>query len=86
MKGPSPGVVFDIARKYFSARARNFAGSAIGGMKETQEMIDFCAKHNIVSDIEMIGIEDVNKAYERMVRNDVKYRFVIDIETLRKAA
>ncbi len=64
---------------------KSITGSAIGGMKETQEMIDFCAKHNIVSDIEMVDIQDVNKAYERMVKNDVKYRFVIDIDSLRAA-
>jgi uncharacterized zinc-type alcohol dehydrogenase-like protein len=65
---------------------KSVIGSAIGGMKETQEMIDFCAAHNIVSDIEMIDIQDVNTAYQRMVKNDVKYRFVIDIESLRSAA
>ena len=58
----------------------------IGGMAETQEMIDFCAKHNIVSDIEMINIQDVNDAYERMLKNDVKYRFVINIASLKDAA
>jgi uncharacterized zinc-type alcohol dehydrogenase-like protein len=62
---------------------KNLTGSAIGGMKETQEMLDFCGEHNIVSDIEMIDIKDVNKAYGRMLKNDVKYRFVIDIATLR---
>jgi uncharacterized zinc-type alcohol dehydrogenase-like protein len=65
---------------------KNLTGSSIGGMKETQEMLDFCGQHNIVSDIEMIPIQDVNKAYERMLRNDVKYRFVIDIASLRNAA
>ena len=84
------GVLTELSPPIYGANLimgrKSVTGSAIGGMKETQEMIDFCAKHNIVSDIEMIGIEDVNKAYERMVRNDVKYRFVIDIETLRKAA
>lgn len=62
------------------------AGSAIGGMKETQEMLDFCGKHNIVSDIEIVPIQAVNEAYERLVKNDVKYRFVIDMESLRKEA
>lgn len=64
-------------------RRRNLSGSLIGGIKETQEMLDFCADHNIVSDIEIIPMQDINKAYERMLRSDVKYRFVIDIATLR---
>jgi len=62
------------------------AGSGIGGMAETQEMIDFCAAHNIVSDIEMVPIQSVNQAYERMLKNDVKYRFVIDMASLREQA
>ncbi len=62
------------------------AGSGIGGMKETQEMLDFCGAHNIVADIEVIPIQAVNQAYERLLKNDVKYRFVIDIESLRKEA
>lgn len=60
------------------------AGSGIGGIRETQEMLDFCAKHNITSDVEIIKISDVNVAYERMLKNDVKYRFVIDLATLSK--
>lgn len=62
---------------------RSIAGSAIGGMRETQEMLDFCGKHQIVSDVEMVKIQDVNAAYERMVRNDVRYRFVIDMSSLK---
>ncbi len=62
---------------------RNLAGSAIGGIAETQEMLDFCAAHGIASDIELIGIEKINDAYERMLRNDVRYRFVIDIASLK---
>jgi uncharacterized zinc-type alcohol dehydrogenase-like protein len=62
---------------------RSFAGSGIGGIKETQEMLDFCAEHNIVSDIEMIRIDQVNEAYERMLKSDVRYRFVIDMKSLR---
>jgi uncharacterized zinc-type alcohol dehydrogenase-like protein len=65
---------------------RSIAGSAIGGMAETQEMIDFCAEHNIVSDVEMIPIQSVNKAYERLLRNDVRYRFVIDMASLKQLA
>ncbi len=61
---------------------KSLAGSAIGGMAETQEMLDFCAESGIVSDIEMIDMAYVNTAYERMLKNDVKYRFVIDIATL----
>jgi uncharacterized zinc-type alcohol dehydrogenase-like protein len=62
---------------------RSFAGSGIGGIKETQEMLDFCAEHGIVSDIELINIDQVNGAYERMLRSDVRYRFVIDIASLK---
>jgi uncharacterized zinc-type alcohol dehydrogenase-like protein len=54
----------------------------IGGMKETQEMLDYCAEHQIVSDVEIIPIQYVNDAYQRMLRSDVKYRFVIDLATL----
>ena len=61
---------------------RQLAGSAIGGIAETQEMLDFCAEHGIVSDIEMIKIQDVNTAYERLLKSDVKYRFVIDMGSL----
>ena len=62
---------------------RSIAGSAIGGLPETQEMLDFCAEHNIVSDIEMIPIQKINEAYERMLKSDVKYRFVIDMASLK---
>lgn len=61
---------------------KSFAGSLIGGLPETQEMLDFCAMHNIVSDIEIIAMKDINKAYERLEKSDVKYRFVIDMATL----
>jgi len=64
-------------------KRRRLAGSLIGGIKETQEMLDFCAEHGIVSDIELIAIDQINHAYERMLKSDVKYRFVIDIGTLR---
>jgi uncharacterized zinc-type alcohol dehydrogenase-like protein len=63
---------------------RRLAGSLIGGIKETQEMLDFCAKHGIVSDIELIPMQKINEAYERMLRSDVKYRFVIDMASLKK--
>jgi uncharacterized zinc-type alcohol dehydrogenase-like protein len=65
---------------------RKFTGSAIGGIAETQEMLDFCGKHGIVSDIELIGISQVNRAYERMLKGDVKFRFVIDMASLKKTA
>jgi uncharacterized zinc-type alcohol dehydrogenase-like protein len=61
---------------------RQIAGSLVGGIKETQEMLDFCAQHQILSDIEMIPMDGINQAYERMQRSDVKYRFVIDMSTL----
>lgn len=67
-------------------KRRSVAGSVIGGIAETQEMLDFCGKHNIVSDVEMIDIQEINNAYERMIKSDVKYRFVIDIASLKKAA
>ena len=63
-------------------KRRQLAGSLIGGIAETQEMLDFCAKHGIVSDIEMIPMNVINQAYERMLKSDVKYRFVIDMKSL----
>ena len=78
---PHPGLnVFGLIFK-----RRRLAGSLIGGIAETQEMLDFCAKHNIVSDVEMIDIQNINEAYERMLKSDVKYRFVIDMATLKAA-
>ena len=62
---------------------RSLSGSAIGGLAETQEMLDFCGKHNITSDVEVIPIQKVNEAYERLVRSDVKYRFCIDMASLK---
>jgi uncharacterized zinc-type alcohol dehydrogenase-like protein len=63
---------------------RTFAGSLIGGIAETQEMLDFCGKHNIVSDIELINMDQINEAYERLLKGDVKYRFVIDMASIKK--
>jgi len=63
---------------------RQLAGSAIGGIQETQEMLDFCGEHGIVSDIEMINIQQVNEAYDRLLKSDVKYRFVIDMASLKQ--
>ncbi|CAA2109066.1 NAD(P)-dependent alcohol dehydrogenase [Variovorax paradoxus] len=73
---PSPGVFGLITKR------RRIAGSMIGGIAETQEMLDFCAAHGIVSDIETIAMPKINEAYERMLRSDVKYRFVIDMATV----
>lgn len=64
------------------AKRRSLAGSMIGGIAETQEMLDYCAEHNIVSDVEVIAMKDINHAYDRMMKNDVRYRFVIDMATL----
>ena len=67
-------------------KRRRLAGSLIGGIRETQEMLDFCAAHDIVSEIELIPIQKINEAYERMLRSDVKYRFVIDMASLGQEA
>ncbi|WP_313290526.1 NAD(P)-dependent alcohol dehydrogenase [Stutzerimonas nitrititolerans] len=74
---PSPSVFGLIFKR------RRIAGSLIGGIAETQEMLDFCAEHSIVADIEMIRMDEINQAYERMLKSDVKYRFVIDMATLK---
>jgi uncharacterized zinc-type alcohol dehydrogenase-like protein len=73
---PSPSVGTLIRNR------RSLAGSGIGGIAETQEMLDFCAEHGIVSEIETIAIEQIDEAYERMLHGDVRFRFVIDMETL----
>jgi uncharacterized zinc-type alcohol dehydrogenase-like protein len=75
---PSPQVFNLIFKR------RRLAGSLIGGIAETQEMLDFCGEHGITSDIEMISMQKINDAYERMLKSDVKYRFVIDINSLRQ--
>jgi uncharacterized zinc-type alcohol dehydrogenase-like protein len=67
-------------------RRRQFAGSIIGGLRETQEMLDFAAEHGVTADIEMIRIQEINRAYERLLKSDVKYRFVIDMASLASAA
>lgn len=76
---PLPVVTFNLLMK-----RRTLAGSLIGGIKETQEMLDFCGEHNITADIELIDIQQINEAYERLLRSDVKYRFVIDMKSLKK--
>jgi uncharacterized zinc-type alcohol dehydrogenase-like protein len=62
---------------------RSFSGSLIGGIAETQEMLDFCGRHNLTCGIELIPVQKINEAYDRLVKNDVKYRFVIDMATLK---
>jgi alcohol dehydrogenase (NADP+) len=74
-----PEKQLSIGPFYLTSARRSMAGSVIGGIRETQEMLDFCSKHNIVCDIELIPIQKVNEAYERVVNSDVRYRFVIDI-------
>jgi uncharacterized zinc-type alcohol dehydrogenase-like protein len=76
---PLPVGVFNLV-----GQRRRFAGSSIGGIAETQEMLDFCGEHNIVCDIEKIDIQQINEAYARLARSDVKYRFVIDMASLAK--
>jgi uncharacterized zinc-type alcohol dehydrogenase-like protein len=75
---PLPVAVFGLL-----FRRRSFSGSIIGGIAETQEMLDFCGEHNITSDVEVIPIQKVNEAYERLVKSDVKYRFSIDMASLK---
>ncbi|KAB2673550.1 MAG: NAD(P)-dependent alcohol dehydrogenase [Verrucomicrobia bacterium] len=81
---PSEPLAVDVSNLIFGRR--NFSGSLIGGLKETQEMLDFCGAHNITSDIELIPIQKVNEAYDRLVKGDVKYRFVIDMASLKQAS
>lgn len=64
-------------------KRRNIAGSLIGGIKETQEMLDFCGEHNILPEVEMINIQNINEAWDRVVKADIKYRFVIDMQSLK---
>jgi uncharacterized zinc-type alcohol dehydrogenase-like protein len=75
---PLPVVSFGLI-----AGRHKLAGSGIGGIKETQEMLDFCAEHGIASDIELIRMQQINDAYERLLKSDVKYRFVIDMASLK---
>jgi len=75
---PAPVSAFNLIMK-----RRRLVGSAIGGIRETQEMLDFCGKHGITSDIELIPIQKINDAYERLLKSDVKYRFVIDLASLK---
>jgi uncharacterized zinc-type alcohol dehydrogenase-like protein len=80
---PSTPLLVDVSNLIFGRRS--FSGSLIGGLLETQEMLDFCGEHNITSDIELIPIQQINEAYDRLVKSDVKYRFVIDMASLKQA-
>jgi uncharacterized zinc-type alcohol dehydrogenase-like protein len=75
---PLPVTAFSLI-----SRRRSFSGSNIGGIAETQEMLDFCGEHNITADVEVIPIQKVNEAYERLLKADVKYRFSIDMASLK---
>jgi alcohol dehydrogenase (NADP+) len=75
---PLPVAVFGLIM-----RRRSFSGSCIGSIAETQEMLDFCGKHNITSDVEVIPVQKINEAYERLLKSDVKYRFSIDMASLK---
>ena len=75
---PSPVQAFNLIGK-----RRSLAGSLIGGIKQTQEMLDYCAEHNIVSEVEVINADYINEAYERTIKADVRYRFVIDIASMK---
>jgi alcohol dehydrogenase (NADP+) len=76
---PTPAEIYGVT---LIMGRRSMAGSLIGGLPETQKMLDYCAEHNIVSDIELIKIQDIHNAYDRMLKGDVKYRFVIDTASL----
>lgn len=82
--GASP-VPLDISAFSLIMARRNLSGSNIGGIPETQEMLDFCGEHNITADVEVIPIQKVNEAYERLLKSDVKYRFVMDMASLKSA-
>jgi uncharacterized zinc-type alcohol dehydrogenase-like protein len=79
-----PEVPSEVASFSLVLNRRSLSGSMIGGIAETQEMLNFCAEHNIVSDIELTTVDKVNEAYERVLKSDVKYRFVIDMKSLQK--
>jgi uncharacterized zinc-type alcohol dehydrogenase-like protein len=81
---PPESLLLSVSTLIFGRRS--LSGSLIGGIKETQEMLDFCGKHNVTADIELIPIQNINEAYDRLVKSDVKYRFVIDMASLKQAA
>lgn len=74
----------DVQASRLISRRRSLVGSLVGGIKETQEMLDYCAENNIVSEVEMINIDQINEAYERTLKADVRYRFVIDMKSLKE--
>ena len=78
---PTEPLPLEVAGLLFGRK--KIAGSLIGGIRETQEMLDFCGQHNVTSEIEMIGVEEIDQAYDRLLKNEVKYRFVIDIASLK---
>ena len=82
----APGKPLPVAVFSLIVGRKSFAGSMIGGIPETQEMLDFCAERGIVADIEMVRADEINASYERMLQGDVKYRFVIDNATLAPTA
>ena len=79
-----PAEPFAVSAMGLAAGRRRIASSMIGGLRETQEMLDFCAANDIAADIELIAIRQINEAFLRLQRNDVKYRFVIDLASLRE--
>lgn len=79
-----PPAPMSLNASFLLGNNRSISGSNIGGIPETQEMLDYCSEHNIVSDVEVIDISYINEAYERVIKSDVKYRFVIDMKTLEK--
>ncbi|HEY9641200.1 MAG TPA: zinc-binding dehydrogenase, partial [Coleofasciculaceae cyanobacterium] len=81
----APEKPLDVAAFSLIMARRSLSGSMIGGIPETQEMLDFCGQHNITADVEVIPIQKVNEAYDRVLKSDVKYRFVIDMDSLKAA-
>ena len=79
----APAKPLPVAALGLIMRRRSFSGSMIGGIAETQEMLDFCGIHNITADVEVIPIQKVNEAYDRLLKSDVKYRFSIDMASLK---
>ena len=79
----APAKPLSVAAFNLIMRRRGFSGSMIGGIPETQEMLDFCGEHNITADVEVIPIQKVNEAYQRLLKSDVKYRFSIDMASLK---
>ena len=84
--GHHPVNIPAMKRQDLSSPRRSLAGSLIGGIRETQEMLDFCAENNVAADIEVIPNQEINIAHERMLKNDVRYRFVIDLASLKTSA